>query len=90
MADLTKRQKELLKPWSELYARLHERLDRMSDADLRELYEAAQAVSSTNCWCMTFDVAKSLRPAAEEILGWRRHDAQRKEAAAQAAENVST
>lgn len=66
---MTNEQRELLKPWSELYARLEERLASMTPEARKSLYEAALSVSTANCWCMTYRAAKILRGTLEEHFG---------------------
>ena len=68
---MTPKQKKLLKPWSELYARLEERLENMGDDELRELLDAARSASQTNCWVMTYSVSRIIAPAATKLLAQR-------------------
>jgi len=70
--QMTPEQEKLLEPWSELYARLYERLDRMPDNDLQELREASEANTTTNCWCMTYAVSKIIAREAASMLAHRR------------------
>lgn len=71
MADLTPKQRALLEPWANAYVRLDERLDRMSDDDLGELYAALEAPNQGNCWYAIFRAAEALKPIVARKCGER-------------------
>ena len=58
---MTPEQKALLKPWSELYRRLLDRLARMDSPELKDLYEAAQAATEGKCIFYTHRMADVLK-----------------------------
>lgn len=68
---LTEKEKAILAPWASLYARLDERLDRMSDDELGALYGALNAPTSTNCWYAFYRAAEVLRPIVSGKCGER-------------------
>jgi len=65
---LTLVQKNLLEPWSQIYARLEERIERLDDQQLRDLNAAAAVCSTGNCWVMTYRVAQILRRVTSDEM----------------------
>lgn len=62
---------EVLRPFAEIYARLSERIGNASDARLRELAEAVDKPTSTNCWWATKQVADIMKPMIAAEYGRR-------------------
>lgn len=61
MADLTPAHRDLLNPFGEIFGKMDEQIFDMSDADLKALSQAVNAVNTRNCWCMIYDAAQWLR-----------------------------
>jgi hypothetical protein len=64
--------------WKErlrFYGDLIHQIDRMmvekSDEELQQLKEDCGQVTSTNCWCFTFDAAKIIAPMIDRELTYR-------------------
>lgn len=66
-------QKELLRPFAELYAAMDERLQTLTPDGLAELLRACEATSKTNCWAATYRAAQVIRPLIGE---WQRYHRQ--------------
>lgn len=69
MSMFTHQQKDLLRPWAELYARLDERIANMTADERKNLYDAACAASPTNCWHATYRVAQVLKSVLRNHFG---------------------
>lgn len=46
---------------------LFDRVDALSDEEIAELIDACGKTSETNCWFVSYAVAKAMRPIAESI-----------------------
>ena len=65
---MTPQQKDLLEPYARLLGRLDDRVREMPTAELEAMQDACNAVSQTNCWCMTYGAAKIIGPLIEMEL----------------------
>jgi hypothetical protein len=62
---LTDRERELIAPLAEHLAEWDGKLMDSSDDELAEIAAAAQAHSTTNCWCFSYDAARIIADFAE-------------------------
>lgn len=58
---MTQEQKALLKPFGNVFHEIAQQILAMSDDDLAKLLKAADATSTTNCWCCSFEAAQFLK-----------------------------
>jgi hypothetical protein len=68
---MTQEQKNLLQPFAEIIANIHIRLAEMDPSEQHELLKACDAANGVNCWCLTYDAAKLLKPELQMLLSGR-------------------
>lgn len=56
---------------------LHERLDGMSDEELRDIFDGCGELTRTNCWWLAYQLAPAVRSAIEATLRTREYRASR-------------
>lgn len=72
---MTPRQKDILEPFADMYAKMDERLSALGAEELIELRKACNSVSTTNCWHATYAAAHIIAPL---IDAWLAVDRQRR------------
>jgi hypothetical protein len=65
---MTQEQKDLLKPFAEIIAKMHIRLAEMDPSEQRDLLQACRAARPHNCWCLIWDATRLLQPELERLL----------------------
>jgi hypothetical protein len=73
MTKLKPEHRELMNPYGEIFGQMNEKVFDLSDADLKALSDAVDAVDPGNCWCMIYDAAKWLRTQIDDELLRRKY-----------------